>query len=435
MRFDLLQEHLNRRQLLGAMGKAGAAGAAAAAAGGVLLSSPAGGQPVAAPEREGSENLLGPAHGGRYDDFFSITGAKSGEWAEETSARYGADDQRGTLNEITPQKTASALALLNGADQVHAYGLGHMMRNGMPAFVNFPPRVYSQRIYVLGFNPEQGQWFTAPADQQDQSGIDAWRAADLASEDGVGYLASSTPLAANEVSSCEERFLHGGTYQIATQFDHFPHFGVGDILYNGFKASEIATPTGFTKLGMEHVGPFVTRGVLIDVLGWKKARQGGADVQTIDGHDMLTDTYRITVDDIRQTLRWEGVRRLLPGDALLIRTGWWWLAEDPNRHEKYLASHPGIYLAEAKFLGDHLPALIGSDAWALEVVGDAELWGDLAFPVHTELLVRRGIHIGESIITHELAEKGIYRFVYSYSPQFAQGATAGNTPPVALATR
>lgn len=435
MRFDLLQAHLDRRQLLGAMGKAGAVGAAAAATGGVLLAGPALGQTGAVPEDEGAENLLGPASGGRYDDSFSIEGAKDGTWAAETSARYGAGDQRGTLNEITPQKTASALALLAGASKVHTYNLGHMMRNGFPAYQTFPPREYSQRTMVLGFQPQQGEWTTATPEQQGPEFLADWRARDLQTPGGIGYLASALPLAANEVSSCEERFLHGGTYQIATQLDHFPHFGVGDILYNGFRGSEIATPEGFTELGVENVGPFVTRGILIDVLGWKKNRRGGQDVQTVDGHDMLTDTYRITVDDIRQTLRWQGIKRLLPGDAILIRTGWWWLAENEATHDKYLATHPGIYLAEAKFLGDHFPALIGSDAWALEVVGDTALWGDLAFPVHTELLVHRGIHIAEAVITHELAEKKIYRFVYSYSPQYAHGATAGNAPPMALAAR
>ena len=435
MRFEFLQEHLSRRQLLGTAGKVGAAGAVAATTGGLLLGGAVGAQSGAVPEDEGPEDRLGPAHTGRYDDSFSIEGAKSGQWAEETSARYGPDDMRGTLNEITPQKTASALAMLNGARRVHTYNLGHMMRNGFPAYVTFPPRLYSQRIMVLGFQPEQGEWTTAAPEEQGPEFIAEWRARDLQTEGGIGYLTSPTPIAANEVSSCEERFLHGGTYHIATQLDHFPHFGVGDILYNGFRGSEIATPTAFTELGVENVGPFVTRGVLIDVLGWKKSQRGGRDVQTVGGHDMLTDTYRITVDDIRRTLRWQGIKRLLPGDAILIRTGWWWLAEDPATYDRFLASEPGIYIAEAKFLGDHRPALIGSDAWALEVVGDTELWGDLAFPVHTELLVRRGIHIGESIITHELAEKRIYRFVYSYAPQFAYGATAGNAPPMALATK
>jgi kynurenine formamidase len=424
MRFDILEEHLKRRQVLGLMAKAGAVGAAVTAGGAPLVA----GAAAANGGSVAGGNIAGAAPGGRYDDSFSIEGAKTGEWARETSARYGADDQRGTLNEVTPRKTASALAMLQGARGVETYSLGHTMRNGFPAYPNFPPRRYSQRIFVLGFQPQGDSWFTTP--NQNMAGFQEWREADL-QRGPLGYLASPTPVGKNEVSSCEERFLHGGTYQIGTQMDHFPHFGVGDILYNGFRASEIATPTGFSKLGMDTVGPFVTRGVLIDVLGWKIAQRGRADVQTVDGHDMLTDTYRITVDDLRETLRWQRVPSLSAGDAILIRTGWWWLAENPKTYDKYLATGPGIYLAEAKYLADFRPALIGSDMWALEVVANPALT-EWVFPVHTELLVRRGVHIGEAIVTHTLAERRIYRFVYSYSPQQAYGATAGNAPPMAM---
>lgn len=425
MRHEYLEYHLNRRQVLGGMAKAGALGAAAAAGATPLLAGGAGAQEDDAEAADAYAARYG------YDDSFSIEGALSGEWAAASTARYGAEDQRGTINEITPRKTASALALLRGARSIDTYTLGHQMTDPFPAYPSFPPRVYSQRIYVLGFEPANvgTEWFTAAT--QDQAGVDAWRQADL--ERGpLGYLSSPTPVGANQVSSCEERFLHGGTYQIATQFDHFPHFGVGDVLYNGWRGPDIASPKGFTSLGVEQIGPFVTQGILIDVLGWKKAQRGGRDVQTIGGNDMLTDGYRITISDLRQTMRWQGVPRITPGDAVLIRTGWFHLAEDPATFQHYLDSEPGIYIAEAKWLGDTRPALIGSDAWGLEVVGNPE-YTQWIFPVHTELLVRRGIHIGEGIITEQLAEKGIYRFVYSNGPQNAVGATAGNAPPMALA--
>jgi hypothetical protein len=48
------------------------------------------------------------------------------------------------------------------------------------------------------------------------------------------------------------------------------------------------------------------------------------------------------------------------------------------------------------------------------------------------LFMRYGIRIGESIVTEQLAEDGVFEFVYIYCPQYAQGATAGNTPPAAL---
>jgi hypothetical protein len=48
-------------------------------------------------------------------------------------------------------------------------------------------------------------------------------------------------------------------------------------------------------------------------------------------------------------------------------------------------------------------------------------------------LVKEGIRIGEGIVTDALAADGVYEFVYMYSPQNSRGATAGSTPPVALA--
>jgi len=430
MHFEYLQYHLNRRQMLGNIAKAGAAGAALAAGGAPLL-----GGATAAAQEDGDSSSDATAQaggGGPYDDNFSIDGALNGDWAAATTALYGPDDQRGTINEVTPRKTAQALGLLRGARRVDTFTLGHLMTDPFPAYPSFPPRLYSQRIYVLGFQPNQGNWFTAtpPNEQED---IDAWRAADLGPDGPYGYLSSPTPLAANQVSSCEERFLHGGTYQIGTQFDHFPHFGVGDILYNGWRAPDICTPKAFTELGVEQIGPFVTRGILIDVLGWKWAQGGRQDVQEVNGHRMLTDAYRITVADIRRTMRWQGTRGIEPGDAVVLRTGWYHLAEDPSTFDHYLATEPGIYLAEAKWLGDRRPALVGADCWGLEVIGSPDNNPDLAFPCHTELLVKRGIHIGEGIITDDLARRHIYQFVYSYSPQRAYGATAGNAPPMALA--
>ena len=59
-----------------------------------------------------------------------------------------------------------------------------------------------------------------------------------------------------------------------TQFDGFAHQTIGDSLYNCFKVNDVATRTGFTKLGIQNTGAIVTRGVLIDVA----ATQGRGDV-------------------------------------------------------------------------------------------------------------------------------------------------------------
>jgi hypothetical protein len=77
--------------------------------------------------------------------------------------------------------------------------------------------------------------------------------------------------------------------QVGTQFDGFSHQTSGASLYNCFALDEIATRTGFTKLGVERVGTLMTRGVLIDVAALK-------------GVDVLPDTYEITVKDLQAAL-------------------------------------------------------------------------------------------------------------------------------------
>ena len=69
--------------------------------------------------------------------------------------------------------------------------------------------------------------------------------------------------------------------QIGTQFDGFAHQMYGDSFYNCFTLNEIATRSGFKKLGVENVGTLMSRGVLIDIAGLK-------------GVDMLTEGYVIT---------------------------------------------------------------------------------------------------------------------------------------------
>jgi kynurenine formamidase len=427
MRFDHLHHHLSRRQMLGGAAKLGVAGVAANLAGGAVFSTVVGAGGNEDPEGswDGGDGHI-PT--GPFDDSFSVSGAMDGSWTAESTARYGADDQRGTLNEVTPEKTARTLKLLEGATAVATYSMGHAMRNGMPAFATFPPRKYQQRLVANGYIPNDPAHFTST--KTGLEGEDEWRTADRA-RGPLGYLASSTPAAPNMIGGHEERFPEGATYQIATQMDNLNHVGVGAYFYNGNMGPDIFTPTGTSRLGMEHVGSFVTRGVLIDVLGYMQQHNSGV-VQTVNGHPMLLDSYRITVADLQDTMKWEGIKEITAGDVVVIRTGWNMLAEDDDTAEKYLATEPGIYVAEAKFLAANRPALVAADTWALEVIGDASL-GPNAFPCHQYLLARWGIRIGEGVISDDLANDGKHEFVYMYSPMKAIGATAGNTPPVGLA--
>ena len=69
-----------------------------------------------------------------------------------------------------------------------------------------------------------------------------------------------------------EEIVISGIGQVGTQFDNFAHQTHLNSWYNCFKVDENAMRSGFAKLGVHNVGSLFTRGVLIDVAGFKASR-------------------------------------------------------------------------------------------------------------------------------------------------------------------
>ena len=126
-----------------------------------------------------------------------------------------------------------------------------------------------------------------------------------------------------------------------------------DVFYNGVTIEEMRSGFGLLKLGVEHVKPIITRGVLIDVAAYK-------------GVEVLPNAYEVTVDDVRGALALAGLEEsdLRPGDALLFRYGWSAYWEDAAA---YNDSPPGIGISVADWIVERQPSMIGSDSWASEV--------------------------------------------------------------------
>jgi kynurenine formamidase len=235
----------------------------------------------------------------------------------------------------------------------------------------------------------------------------------------------------------EERFAT--TYQIATQLDGLPHIGVRDVWYNGFRTNQLidGNPNGLNHLGQELVNPFITRGILLDVLS-VKVRQGASAAlgAPVDGKPILANGYRITVEDLEAAMALGKIRAVEPGDVVVIRTGWTHLfsATDAAKKARYLATEPGIYLREARWLADKRPAVVASDTWALEVLPAPAPWSATqVFPVHQELITHHGIRIGEGFRSEDLSADQVYEFLFFYTGQRAKSATAANVAPGALA--
>jgi len=219
-------------------------------------------------------------------------------------SRWGADDQRGAANRLTPAKVLEAKNLITNGN---VYQLGHVYEPGMPMYGT---RHFSLRI---------PQAFKMPGKNE---------------------------------AVYHDEIISGELGQIGTQFDGLGHLGIGDLFYNGNRRSEFAQAEGLTKLGVENVGAIVTRGVLIDVAKFK-------------GVDQLPMRYEITPADLKGALQREGVQ-IRSGDMVLIHTGWSSLWMKDNA--KYGDSEPGIGLAAGQMLVDAEVVVVGADTWGVEVM-------------------------------------------------------------------
>ena len=230
----------------------------------------------------------------------TVTWGQADRWYP---SRWGAEDQRGAANRITPAKVIQARDLIR---QGRVYQLGRVYEAGMPLPATRHYSLHIPQAYVAS-----------------------------GSNQGVYH---------DEVVSAE-------IGQVGTQFDGLGHFGIGELFYNGNRRADFAQPGGLTKLGIENVGPIFTRGVLIDVAGLK-------------GVPQLAGGYEITVADLKAALTRQKVQ-ITPGDVVVIHTGWGALWMKDNA--KYLATAPGIGLAAGQFLADAEVVVVGADNSAIDV--------------------------------------------------------------------
>jgi len=289
-----------------------------------------------------------------------------------SSSEWGANDERGAANRITPKKILEATQLIK---EGRIYELGRVYEAGMPLFLG---RHYS--LTIPG-SPTGG------------------------------------PLGRNNVVYHDE-MVSGQIGQVGTQFDGLGHVGTRingeDVFYNGFKRSEFGTAAGLGKLGIENVGVFVTRGVLIDMAGYK-------------GVDRLPVGTVITAADLQDALKQQSVE-LTEGDVVLIHTGHGtlWMVDN----EEYNRGAPGIGMEAALWLAEKQVAMTGADTWPVEVIPSED--AELAFPVHQELIARRGIYNFENLNLAELAADKVYEFAFMFAPVKFKGATGSPGNPVAI---
>ena len=186
--------------------------------------------------------------------------------AECTPSKYGADDQIGAANLVTPERTLAAAKLIK---EGKSHPLGIVVEPGMPAF---PPRTVSVQVVTPGQAP---------------------------GEDPVATY--GWPIAVNDD-------LAQLWFGVGPQLDGLGHLGESREYYNCNKAADFVRITGLEKLGTHMVPPIVGRAVLIDMAKHK-------------GVEAMAGGEGITSDDIKAAMEAQDVT-VGEGDIILFHTGW-----------------------------------------------------------------------------------------------------------------
>ena len=284
---------------------------------------------------------------------------------------WGADDQIGAANRVTPERTAAAAKLVKKGI---SHPLGIVIEPGMPAY---PPR-YTQLQVV-----QPNQQFNA----------------DL----GVGWEASSN-------DDVLQMWLGTGP-----QLDGLGHMGEAGEFYNCNQGKDFSIITGLTKLDISGIPPMVGRGVMIDI-----AKQMGVD--------SLQAGQPITSDDIKAAIKSQGVT-VGEGDVVLLHTGYTdaTLKQNPSL---WAGSIPGITNEASVFLAGLKPMAVGADTWGLGAVPPRA--GDKIFYDHVVLLKQHGIYILETMNTGRLADEGVHEFMFVLGQARLKGAVQMIINPVAM---
>ena len=315
--------------------------------------------------------FAGPTTG--HGDPISLPDGQAPWWP----SRYGAQDQIGTLNEIGAPAVRAAAALVRTGTVVD---LGRVLDEETP---KFPGRYWHQAVDV---SPH----FT-----------------NLRRVDAVGKGWGK-----NQINWITE--IQAGTFQVGTQLDSIGHIQIGDRFYNGWTTRDVVESWGLNRFGMETVPPIVTRGVLVDVAGYRNVER-------------LDKGYVITVADVEGALRRAGLE-LRAGDAVLFYTGWGRLWGKDN--VAFLAGEPGPGMAVIRWLHDHHVAVVGVDTWSIGPVPGED--PERPFLVPQTMYVKLGLFGLENLATEELATRGVYEFLFVVTHARTRGSTAAVVSPAAV---
>jgi kynurenine formamidase len=209
--------------------------------------------------------------------------------------------------------------------------------------------------------------------------------------------------------------------QASTQWDALCHIFLDDKMYNGFDAS-LVDARGAKKLGIEHVrDKMVGRGVLLDIARFKEVTS-------------LDDGYGITIDDLNACASKQNVE-IRKGDFVIVRTGQQERCLSKGDWSGYAGGNaPGFAFETCYWLRERDVAAICSDTWGCEVRPNET--NEANQPWHWVVIPVLGISMGEIFYLKELAadcaDDGVYEFFFTAPPLHLPGGAGSPINPQAI---
>src|SRR5260221_2087365 len=289
---------------------------------------------------------------------FDVLAEKLRNWG-----RWGAEDQRGTLNHIGPAGLKAAAETVQSG-KLFNLGLNFDKNGPQLGAGRFNPKLYVTDLFTA-LNPAHPS---------------------AVYSDDVIHM----PL------------------QAATQWDALGHVHYDGVLYNNCNARQTLTEKGAARLGIEHLATpgIMSRGVLLDIARLK-------------GVDALPTDYGITVDDLNAACGAQGVE-MQAGDIVLIRTGHIRRFTIDGDRAAFNGLQPAVTHHCAEWVHDKSLAAVCADNVAVEFFSRAGLESEMPLAFHMLCLRAMSCPLGEMFnleaLAADCAQDGRYAFLLAAPP-------------------
>jgi kynurenine formamidase len=295
--------------------------------------------------------------------------------------KWGADDELGTLNYITPDKIVAAAALVRR---------GKVFSLAIPFDQKGPQSGFAGRTNPLHFMLQDG-----------------------------GDIANGAQDFIPGLRYCDDAITM--PLQCATQWDALAHIYFDGKMYND-RGPELVNSNGARANSIDKLkAKVVSRGVLLDMprLKQKPWLESGEAIHPAD-LDAAAKREKVAIGR---------------GDIVLIRTGQIAQVRADGGWGQYAGgSAPGLSLTVAEWLAKNEIAGYATDTWGTEVIPNET--PDVFQPLHCVAIVNMGMLVGEIFDLEELAADcagdGVYEFMFVAPPLPVTGAVGSPINPQAI---